>query len=345
MPPEPIIPRTNDTLANLHYEIACSFQVRFGELRKALAILFGEPATKAAFASLLIPASLPLDRRTQLREELDRQSIDEFLDDRAPGEAIDTVELTSICRQAAEYANQGCAPMERLDVEPSLDDRKRRVCELIEDVARFRPCSDALIGSGYNYIWDALDARKAIDGFGGKVSLKGLRVLAALPMAVMRTAVSEGDLEPDQDGLLESEPALAWVSRRRQFCPSRWRNLKDDQWPFDPVRAGAADADTVLVPQDSEGKPFVPELVVRSSRGGGLSITVGKKGEEKQLGDFYNALRQLSALAEDGGVPRWRRRNEVGNWGIVRARGAWVAISKSEIARQLASVSPSGRAA
>jgi len=345
MAPEPTIPQTNDHLADLHYDIAGSFEYRLARLATSLAVLFGESTTRSAFASLLIPTSLSPEQRTRLLQDLERDGIARFIHDQAPGGVIDTPEITSVCRQAAEYANQGCAPMERPDVEPSLEDRERRIRHLIEDVARLRPCSHALIGPEYDYIWDAFDARKAIDGFGGKAPLKGLRVLASLPMAVMRTAVSEGDLRPDQDGMLEPESALAWLVRRRQFCPSRWRNLADDQWPFDPKRALADDSDTVLVPQDLEGTPFVPEFVVRPARGGGLSITIGKKGAETQLGDFHDALRRLSELARTGDVPRWRRRNEAGNWGIVRARGAWVAVSKSEIARQLAALSSSGGAA
>lgn len=310
-----------------------------------MAVLFGESTTRSAFAALLIPTNFPTEQRTRLLRDLERDGIARFIHDQAPEGAIDTPEITSVCRQAAEYANQGCAPMEHPDVEPSLEDRERGIRDLIEKVARLRPCSHALIGPKYDYIWDAFNARKAIDGFGGKAPLKGLRVLASLSMAVMRTAASEGDLRPDQDGMIEPEEALAWLVRRRQFCPSRWRNLTDDQWPFDPGRALADNSDTVLVPQSLEGTPFVPEFVVRPARAGGFSITIGKKGDEIQLGDFYDALRRLSELARTGDVPRWRRRNAAGNWGIVRARGAWIAASKSEIARQLAALSSSGGAA
>jgi hypothetical protein len=341
---EPTIPQTNDDLADLHYDIAESFANSLIRLATSLAVLFGESTTRSAFASLLIPTSLPQKHRTRLLQDMERDGVAQFIHDQAPGGFMDTIENTVVCRDAAEYANQGCAPMERPDVELSLKDRERRILDLIENVARLRPCSHALIGPGYDYIWEAFDARKAIDGFGGKAPIKGLRVLASLPMAVIRTAASEGDLQPDQDGMLEPEAALAWLVRRRQFCPSRWRNLADDQSPLDPVRALAVDSENLLVPQDLQGKPFVPEFVVRPARGGGLSITIGKKGAETQLGDFHEALRQLSELVRTGDVPRWRRRNEVGNWGIVRARGAWVSVSKSEIARQLAALSSPGYA-
>lgn len=335
---EPILPRTNDSLADLHCEIASSLEHRLRELAGSLSVVFGDGATRSAFAALLISDHWQPEQRSKLLAELEQKGLSDFLDDELGSGAVDTIEITSICRQAAEYGNQGCVPRERPDVQPSLNDRERRVRDLIGNVACFRRGADALIGAEYSYIWDAFDARKAIDGFGGKASLKGMRVIATVPMAAIRTAVSEGDLQPDQAGFVEPDVALTWLSKRREFCPSRWRNLADDQWPFDPMRGHEDDAEMVLVPQDSDGKPFVPDHVVRPARGGGLSITVGRKGSETQLSDFFDALRKLSELAESD-VARWRRRNGVGNWGIVRARGAWVAVSKSEIARQLDALS------
>ena len=335
---EPTIPRTNEGLADLHLEIASSLAIRLRRLARSLRALFGEQATRLAFTSLLLPESVPADQRSRLHADLRRKELQRFLDNEHSDGAIDTVELTVICRQAAEYADQGCAPAEQSCVQASIEDRERRIRNLIAKVVCLRPAADALIGAEYAYLWDAFDARRAIDGFGGKVPLKGLRVIAALPMAVMRTAVSEGELRPDSTGLIEPDAAINWLCKRREFCPSRWRDLSDDQWPFDRDRAPADGADTVLVPRDSEGRPFVPENVMRPGRRGGLSITIGKKGSETQCDDFYVALARLTDLAKTD-VARWRRRNDNGNWGIVRARGAWVAVSKSEIARQIEALS------
>ena len=133
---------------------------------------------------------------------------------------------------------------------------------------------------------------------------------------------------------MSPEEARAWVARRREFCPSRWKNLADDQWPFDPSKVVIPDDKGMIrVPQSAEGEAFVPDLVVRQARGASaISVTIGAKGEEVQHHDFYKALTALAKMD----VARWRRRNGVGNWGIVRARGAWVAVSKAEIDRQLA---------
>lgn len=87
------------------------------------------------------------------------------------------------------------------------------------------------------------------------------------------------------------------------------------------------------MPQSAEGQAFTPEHVVRSARSGPrISITIGEKGKEAQCHDYYEALIELAKMD----VPRWRRRNSAGNWGIVRARGAWVAVSKEEIDQQIA---------
>jgi hypothetical protein len=60
----------------------------------------------------------------------------------------------------------------------------------------------------------------------------------------------------------------AWMARWREFCPSRWTNPADHQWPFDPAAAAEPDNKGMIrVPQDAEGTPFLPQHVVRSARG------------------------------------------------------------------------------
>jgi hypothetical protein len=61
-------------------------------------------------------------------------------------------------------------------------------------------------------------------------------------------------------------------------------------------------------------------------------VTIGAKGEEESVPDFFEALRKLAGMP----TPRWRRRNAAGNWGIVRARGAWVSVPTELIRKQLA---------
>lgn len=65
-----------------------------------------------------------------------------------------------------------------------------------------------------------------------------------------------------------------------------------------------------LVPVARDGSWFSPDLQ-RSSGG----FTIGAKGEELVVGSYAEALAQLRLMQ----VPRWRRPNANGNWGIVAA--------------------------
>lgn len=63
----------------------------------------------------------------------------------------------------------------------------------------------------------------------------------------------------------------------------------------------------MLLPVARDGTCFHPRLI----RNGGF--TVGEKGEEERYDSFTDALQALRQMS----VPRWRRPNEQGNWGIV----------------------------
>lgn len=66
-------------------------------------------------------------------------------------------------------------------------------------------------------------------------------------------------------------------------------------------------APSTLVPVANDGTWFGPHLL----RAG--QFTIGEKGDERRLDSFDEALRLLSAME----IPRWRRPNFQGNWGIV----------------------------
>ncbi|MBC9176125.1 hypothetical protein [Pseudoroseomonas ludipueritiae] len=325
-------PRDNDGLAVLHEAIASDLESGLLRLGEALALTFGETATQGALRALLSEAWKPAARKQELLALFDRLGWRGFLADQF-GEAIDSIELTQPWRDGAEYAGQGLAAHEPRDRPPSLEDREARVKALAARGATALRCAPALFSDTHLFIWEGVAARAALD-FGKPVSLEGLRLLSGVTPAAIRNATSTGELRPDEAGEITAEAARAWLARRREFCPSRWTNLADRQWPFDPAAAVEPDDEGMIrVPQDAEGTPFLPQHVVRSARGGtGLSVTIGAKGAEEQHQDFYEALRGLTKME----VARWRRRNSVGNWGIVRARGAWVAVSKAEIDRQLA---------
>jgi hypothetical protein len=325
-------PRDNDGLAVLHEAVASDLESGLLRLGEALALTFGETATQGALRALLSEAWKPAARQRELLELFDRLGWRAFLDDQF-GEAVDSIALTQEWRDGAEYAGQGLAAREPRDRPPSLQDREVRIRALAARGVTALRCAPAIFGDTHLFVWKGVAARAALD-FGKPVSLEGLRLLSGVTPAAIRNAVSIGELVPDEAGEVTADVARAWLARRREFCPSRWTDLSDRQWPFDPAAAAEPDNEGMIqVPQDAEGTPFLPQHVVRAARGGaGLSITIGAKGAEEQHHNFYAALTALTRMD----VARWRRRNSVGNWGIVRARGAWVAVSKAEIDRQLA---------
>lgn len=334
--PERPFPRDNDGLALLHEEVAAALETGLRRVGEALALTFGEAATHAALRALLVDTCHPANYREECHALFDRIGWREYLDTQV-GQSIDTVELTNLWRDGAEYAGQGLAPREPFDQPASLADREARIKALIERSEIALDCAPALFGDTHLFIWKGVAARAAID-FGGTLTAEGLQLLSGVSPAAVRNAISAGELHPDAAGNIPADAAKAWLARRREFCPSRWTNPEDGQWPFDPSKAiGPGNKEMIWVPQDAEGTPFTPEHVVRTARSTtGLSITIGAKGAEKQYSDFYEALAALAKMD----VARWRRRNSAGNWGIVRARGAWVAVSKAEIDRQLAEKVP-----
>lgn len=72
-----------------------------------------------------------------------------------------------------------------------------------------------------------------------------------------------------------------------------------------------------LVPVARDGTWFSPAL----RRAGGY--TIGAKGEEQVVADYHQALAQLREMT----VPRWRRPNPKGNWGIV-AGVSWESVDR-----------------
>jgi hypothetical protein len=286
----------------------------------------------AALEALLSANWHPADARPILRERLSEIGAQTFLDEEYD-HSIDVIELTQLWRMAAEYAGQGIAPWERHSEAASIPAREARVRRLLVTVEQLRASAAALVGDKFDYILEACSARGALD-FGGTLTLQGLQIISGLSMAGVRNAVSARAFQVDDAGCVTAEEANAWLKRRREFCPSRWPNPQDDQYAWEDAAISEALAKgMILVPQSSDNELFVPALVARFGRGpSGVSFTIGAKGEEVHYHDFYEALAALAKLD----VARWRRRNSAGNWGIVRARGAWVQVSKAEIDRQIA---------
>jgi hypothetical protein len=330
-----VLPRDAEALADAHAESAAALAFGLQGIGEALDLHFGEARTRAAFRALLVDAPSPRKHQADLQTGFDKLGWRTFLAEMVGvGREVDTLEHTKFIRDALAYAGQGLAPSERPDVPSSVTDRRKRIQALVDDVRKVRRFGHLIYGQRYDFVWKAVAARAALDS-DAPVPIDGLQLLPGVSVAAVRNAISAGDLHLDEDETnIPYDEAKSWLARRRAFQPSRWKDLTDDQWPFDPTKATAPDErGMILIPQSADGVLFLPKHVVRGSpRGSGVSITIGPKGDEVQYDDFYEAL---AALAK-ADVARWRRRNSVGNWGIVRARGAWVAFQTAEIDRQLA---------
>ena len=73
---------------------------------------------------------------------------------------------------------------------------------------------------------------------------------------------------------------------------------------------------STLVPVANDGSWFGPDLL----RAG--QFTIGEKGDEQRLDTYEDALQALHQMP----VPRWRRPNMKGNWGIVSGK-QWTRIA------------------
>lgn len=240
------------------------------------------------------------------------------------------IELADIFRDAAAYALQGCVPQR---IGTTLSERKYWITQLIAKVEDGMAFDQIFLGKHYSYLWAAVLARGAIDLETPRAPLEGLRLLGGLSLQAMRNAISnDGVFHPDHRQTVPAEEARQWIAHRRSFCVSRWKNLVDDQYLEDVRDEAITEDGKIRVPQATEGDLFVPEKIMRSSRGKrSLTITIGAKGHERQFSNYYEALQALS----EEEIARWRRPNAQGHWGIVRGRGAWVVVSKAEIDRQI----------
>ena len=107
-----------------------------------------------------------------------------------------------------------------------------------------------------------------------------------------------------KDGKIPAAEALKWLAGRPEFWNSIWREQSLPQYAHEPtVPLDQAN----FVPVARDGSMFTPDLKR------GPSYTIGKKGSEKQVADFHDALLQLQHMP----VPYWRRPNASGNWGSV----------------------------
>jgi hypothetical protein len=116
------------------------------------------------------------------------------------------------------------------------------------------------------------------------------------------------------NGKVPAREALDWLADRDAFFDSVWRTQTMG------VAVEPDLQDPVFVPVAADGSVFHPGL----SRGAGY--TVGRKGEERPIADYREALAELQRMP----IPYWRRPNETGAWGTVRGQ-QWARMEMADL--------------
>jgi hypothetical protein len=194
-----------------------------------------------------------------------------------------------------------------------LGERADWIGTLVNEVTSFADRSDVRsMHSEENaiiLIANLASSRHALDTGRGEVDVHSMSVFGSVSEGRVRNLLSgsEGTLERGPNGGVVALSALTWLQKRKGFLMSIWAedettSLEANE-PSKPI-----DADRMIfVPVARDGSIFNPD-VARSG-----VYQVGAKGEEQTFSTFSEALSALNAMP----VPRWRRPNEKGHWGIV----------------------------
>lgn len=161
-------------------------------------------------------------------------------------------------------------------------------------------------------------SRHAIDTGTGEVDPHSMSVLGGISEGRVRNLLSGSDsaLERGPNGGVVAMSAAAWLQKKKGFLYSIWQQEEAGTETTEEGPALPVDR-MIFVPVARDGSMFTPDL----QRNGAYRI--GAKGNEEDIPDFASALARLNAMP----VPRWRRQNENGLWGIVSGV-AWQRIEK-----------------
>lgn len=193
-----------------------------------------------------------------------------------------------------------------------LETRAEWIADLVDEVRKFAARSDVVqLGSGENAILriaNLASSRYALDTGRGEVDVLSMSILGSVSEGRIRNLLSgtSGPLERGPNGGISALSALAWLQKRKEFLRSIWSETEPAGEDDDPT-AKIEPEKVLFVPVARDGSFFNPDLV----RGG--TYQIGAKGHEESFDTFNEALAALNTMA----VPRWRRPNDKGNWGIV----------------------------
>lgn len=174
----------------------------------------------------------------------------------------------------------------------------------------------------------AAEARFNLD-FGRDLSVEQLAAIARMTSKSIRNLLTpssgDTDLRSNSAGMVSAADALRWLGKRDGFRPSIWMEAEGYAEPPRVTEPGTIE-EAVFVPVAKDGTVFDP-VSCRNSRG----YTIGPKGAEQPVSDYFEAVTLLSRAA----TPCWRRPNGNGNWGIV-AGVSWQRRDAAEIRKMIA---------
>ncbi|WP_340587306.1 hypothetical protein [Erythrobacter alti] len=136
-----------------------------------------------------------------------------------------------------------------------------------------------------------------------------------------------------KDGLIAAASAESWLTKR-EYMPSIWKEyVSGECWKSEPTPIAPKKLEEpeeyLFVPEARDGTIFGPKSCLRPGRPSEEPhYTIGAKGEEQDYSSYEDALAALTAMA----TPRWRRPNDVGNFGIVTVE-RWRRVSARELSQ------------
>lgn len=225
--------------------------------------------------------------------------------------------IASRFSDALLYGLYGVTPEEIV-----VENRAEWLNTLVTEIAGFAARSDVQkLGNGDNALLGIADlsaSRHAIDIGQGEVDAHSMAILGGITEGRVRNLLSGAGsaLERGQNGGVVAMSAASWLQKKKGFLASIWR---EEKRPSDGPDTGTTilSEKMIFVPVARDGSMFTPDLMRNDA------YRIGAKGEEEGIPGFAEALERLNAMA----VPRWRRPNEKGLWGIVSGV-AWQRIEK-----------------
>jgi hypothetical protein len=229
----------------------------------------------------------------------------------------DVLPISSRFYEAVLYGLYGVTPENVM-----TEDRPGWLEDLVTEITSFADRSDVQkLGDGKNCllrISNLAASRYAIDTNRGEVDVQSMATLGGITEGRVRNLLSdtESTLERGPKGGIVAMSAASWLQKKNGFIASIWQQEEQPEAATDeghdiPV------SKMIFVPVARDGSMFTPDLVRNNA------YRVGAKGEEVDISSFSEALVRLNSMP----VPRWRRPNENGLWGIVSGV-AWQRIEK-----------------